>query len=229
MRRARQESLPGCLGSDPPGQIPSIVSTGRLALVVVLFLLLVFSFANSLALYVDWLWFGEVGYQSVFVTLLSSQVLVGGAFGAIFFMVFFANLVLAGRHQPTRYWGTVESLLLLRFAEPLRERLSQIAGGASLVFALLAALGGAAHWEEYLLYLNAVPFGRSDPLFGQDLGFYVFRLPFLSYLQDWFIGLVLLTTASVAAVYLMTHAIVIGRSEERRVGKECRSRWSPYH
>src|ERR1051326_7755044 len=23
--------------------------------------------------------------------------------------------------------------------------------------------------------------------------------------------------------------IVLGRSEERRVGKECRSRWSPYH
>ena len=24
-------------------------------------------------------------------------------------------------------------------------------------------------------------------------------------------------------------AIALGRSEERRVGKECRSRWSPYH
>ena len=23
--------------------------------------------------------------------------------------------------------------------------------------------------------------------------------------------------------------LTIGRSEERRVGKECRSRWSPYH
>ena len=23
--------------------------------------------------------------------------------------------------------------------------------------------------------------------------------------------------------------VIIGRSEERRVGKECRSRWSPYH
>ena len=23
--------------------------------------------------------------------------------------------------------------------------------------------------------------------------------------------------------------VLIGRSEERRVGKECRSRWSPYH
>ena len=25
------------------------------------------------------------------------------------------------------------------------------------------------------------------------------------------------------------HFVVEGRSEERRVGKECRSRWSPYH
>src|SRR2546430_14419247 len=25
------------------------------------------------------------------------------------------------------------------------------------------------------------------------------------------------------------HEVVLGRSEERRVGKECRSRWSPYH
>ena len=28
---------------------------------------------------------------------------------------------------------------------------------------------------------------------------------------------------------LATKPLVIARSEERRVGKECRSRWSPYH
>src|SRR5258708_39285531 len=28
---------------------------------------------------------------------------------------------------------------------------------------------------------------------------------------------------------LLVSAPVFGRSEERRVGKECRSRWSPYH
>ena len=32
-----------------------------------------------------------------------------------------------------------------------------------------------------------------------------------------------------AAVSLATYPIPNGRSEERRVGKECRSRWSPYH
>ena len=38
---------------------------------------------------------------------------------------------------------------------------------------------------------------------------------------------------SVAAIYFLLHADFVGatqlRSEERRVGKECRSRWSPYH
>ena len=28
---------------------------------------------------------------------------------------------------------------------------------------------------------------------------------------------------------LKNGCVVISRSEERRVGKECRSRWSPYH
>src|SRR2546426_11664526 len=30
-------------------------------------------------------------------------------------------------------------------------------------------------------------------------------------------------------VYLGNHMLPMVRSEERRVGKECRSRWSPYH
>ena len=29
--------------------------------------------------------------------------------------------------------------------------------------------------------------------------------------------------------YFMQKQIISSRSEERRVGKECRSRWSPYH
>ena len=28
---------------------------------------------------------------------------------------------------------------------------------------------------------------------------------------------------------IITGVLPFGRSEERRVGKECRSRWSPYH
>src|SRR5256885_3271047 len=33
----------------------------------------------------------------------------------------------------------------------------------------------------------------------------------------------------IASLPALSWNAVIGRSEERRVGKECRSRWSPYH
>jgi uncharacterized membrane protein (UPF0182 family) len=186
------------------------VSTARLVLVFVLFVALLLSLANSLELYVEWLWFGEVGYRSVFVTLLSTQVLVGGAFGAAFLLIFFTNVYLAGRHQPIRYWGAANSLLLFRLSELLRTRLARTAGGVALVLALIAALGGAGQWETYLLFRNAAPFGQTDPLFGKDLGFYVFQLPFLSYLQSWLFGLVLLTTIAVGALYFMAQGIVLG-------------------
>src|SRR3712207_4393598 len=37
------------------------------------------------------------------------------------------------------------------------------------------------------------------------------------------------TSAVKIGKYFLVHAVDAYRSEERRVGKECRSRWSPYH
>src|SRR5256885_7087642 len=39
----------------------------------------------------------------------------------------------------------------------------------------------------------------------------------------------LFPTAAVSSMRLIRGTLEITRSEERRVGKECRSRWSPYH
>ena len=36
-------------------------------------------------------------------------------------------------------------------------------------------------------------------------------------------------TAMVDLAFLLITFFMLTRSEERRVGKECRSRWSPYH
>ena len=35
--------------------------------------------------------------------------------------------------------------------------------------------------------------------------------------------------SAAVAMTSMPYAVLASRSEERRVGKECRSRWSPYH
>src|SRR3712207_7274963 len=46
-------------------------------------------------------------------------------------------------------------------------------------------------------------------------------------LLDSYLALILPFAVSWYGVFLMRQFMV--RSEERRVGKECRSRWSPYH
>src|SRR3546814_1156990 len=75
-------------------------------------------------------------------------------------------------------------------------------------------------WQQYLGYLADVVQG--------DLGkSVVHRQPVL---QEFFTLFPATLELSICAIFLAT---VIGRSEERRVGKEwvstCRSRWSPYH
>ena len=55
----------------------------------------------------------------------------------------------------------------LRGVRPLRRRLRRRASGAT-----------------YLLWRNGEDFGKDDPYFKQDIGFYVFDLPWLHYLVD---------------------------------------------
>ena len=51
----------------------------------------------------------------------------------------------------------------------------------SFFFALLAAAVVQSQWEEWLLFVNRQDFGITDPQFGTDIGFYLFQLPFLTY------------------------------------------------
>ena len=54
--------------------------------------------------------------------------------------------------------------------------------------------------------------------------------PYRDFAADWERGLETWDPESWAAAFAATGArYVVMRSEERRVGKECRSRWSPYH
>ena len=57
--------------------------------------------------------------------------------------------------------------------------------GVSLLFGLIAGLPAAAQWQSWLLFTHAQSFGIDDAQFGQDVGFYVFRLPFLTFVVDW--------------------------------------------
>ncbi|MBK1986985.1 UPF0182 family protein [Sphaerospermopsis aphanizomenoides BCCUSP55] len=60
------------------------------------------------------------------------------------------------------------------------------------------------NWSKILLYFHSTTFDSTDPLFGKDISFYIFSLPFWELLAFWLIGLCLYSFLSVTLIYLLS-------------------------
>jgi uncharacterized protein len=169
-------------------------------------------------LYTDWLWFQEVGYPQVFLTTLSLR---GSLFGAVALAValfLWVNLTVAARTAaPDVLWELEDQLGLPGrvVIEPLIRRFMPI---VLLLIAIVSGLRGSAHWETVLGYLNGPPFGSKDPLFGFDLGFFVFVLPFWRLVHAWAMALVAGTVVLTLAVYVLQRSFVLTTRGPRLAG-----------
>ena len=83
--------------------------------------------------------------------------------------------------------------------------------GAALVLGLLIAAGELSSWDMALRFLYRLPYGASDPVFGADIGFYLFSLPLYVALKDWLLLLLLFSAAIAAAVYWGRGDIILDR------------------
>jgi uncharacterized membrane protein (UPF0182 family) len=156
--------------------------------------------------YTDWLWFGEVGYQQVFLTMLRAQAtlfLIAFVISAVWLA---ANLRIAlatvGDVRPV--FTTREGI---EVPLPGREQLSMIATAAAAVLAGFIALFASSQWETWLAWRNAVPFGQADPILGRDVAFYVFSLPFFQFVRGLAQGLVLLAAVGAGALYFLSGSL----------------------
>src|SRR3990172_7307851 len=140
---------------------------------------------QAVPLYTDWLWFQEVGYAGVFVTILSLRgwLFIGVGLGTFLFL--YGNLQFAARTaQPDVYWELEDQLGLPGrvVLEPLIRRLLL---PVLAVISFFSGVSASGNWETVLEYFNATPFDTTDPLFNRDLSFYVFTLPFWRLLYGW--------------------------------------------
>jgi hypothetical protein len=75
--------------------------------------------------------------------------------------------------------------------------------------AVFAAQWGALRWEDFLLFKNSLDMGTKDPLLAKDIGFYLFKLPFIESLNGFAGFTLLLTIIAVAANYFLRGGIFI--------------------
>src|SRR5262249_7290778 len=160
---------------------------GFTGLLILVALFLVLSFRQGVALYVDWLWFQEVGYTQLFTTSLLYKLILAVFFRRILASLPFIHLTISAL-CPSRFllfpFRHVIELPPPDLIDPLLRRLLL---PAALFLGLLAAPQGAANWERLPLFLNATSFNLQDPLLGSDIGFYIFRLPMYSAAYHWLI------------------------------------------
>lgn len=133
---------------------------------------------------IDWLWMGELGYRSVFWRVLGIKAsLIAAAFIPLF-AYFWVNLRFAtGTVAAWKAGGEVSRIppISTLVQSPFARLIQAI---AAFVLALALAAGFTAAWEDAVLFLFAGAFGVAEPVFGNDAGFYMFRLPIIDGIQN---------------------------------------------
>jgi uncharacterized membrane protein (UPF0182 family) len=173
-----------------------------IVLAVALFLLLT-SLRGIAGFYTDYLWFKSLDFADVFTGILRSKVLLAVLFTAVLFVLLWVNLLIADRIAPRFRPAGPEEELVERYHELIGERTGLVRLLISGLFALILGTGVSGQWEKWILFLHARNVGRVDPQFKTDVGFYLFRLPFLSFLVDWaFAAIVVVLLVTAVAHYL---------------------------
>ncbi|WP_340106621.1 UPF0182 family membrane protein [Rhodohalobacter sp. 8-1] len=173
-------------------------------LLIILVPLVLLSISSSWIL--EWLWLSELGYSQLFVTLRTTQIILITAASLVIGGYLIPNFrYLAGQLQRISFSGTpLQGLNIDIQSSEQQKRIKQFFTLGAIVITAMFAFGFYIRWDESLQFIWNEPFGEIDPLFGKDIGFYIFQLPFLELLQSSLVILTFLTTAILAIVYLFT-------------------------
>jgi uncharacterized protein len=183
-------------GGSPPPRRPAPPRRGRLAWIAAVVLAFVLG-RPLVRLAVDWLWFREIGFGRVLATELVAEAALFAAVAAVAFAFLWGNARAAARR------GGERPILVPGPDGRPRDVAPWIARAVlplSLALALLLGFAARGGWLVVWQAMHAEPFGVADPVFGRDVGHYVFALPVVAGALGLLFTLGLLALLAVAAL-----------------------------
>ena len=187
-----------------------------LVVAVVVIILLIASLRGLSNFWTDYLWFQSVGFTSVFKGVLLTKVVLSVVFIAIFFALMLGSLTVADRIAPLDVDAGSTNELVLRYREIAFNRGLRIRLAVSAIFAVLGGIGADRQWNHWDLFRYSINFGVQDPQFHRDVGFYVFKLPFIRFLISWSFEAVIVVLI-VTAVFEYLNGGITPQSPDERV------------
>ncbi|MFM8014519.1 MAG: UPF0182 family protein, partial [Actinomycetota bacterium] len=176
--------------------------------VVLIAVVALFASGRSVAsFYIDVLWHQSLGRTDVFWGVLLTRLGLATAFTLVFAVVLAVNMWIADRLRPEFVPATPQERALAGYRQLTSRRRWTLRAIVALLLGFMIGSPAAAQWQDWVLFRNTVPFGLKDPLFSQDVSFYLMRLPFIEFVVDWSFAALVLITLVTAGVHALNGGI----------------------
>ncbi len=189
----------------------------RLLLGVAVFFLLYVLVSSLSSFYLDYEWFNANKGLNTFMVLFFTKFNVHVMFGVIFIAIFSFNFLLirllGGKGRI--FTSNILNRLRLPILGPPKRALFILLALGVLIAGFMMGGAASAFWREFLLFSNSLQFEDfpKDPLFSMDIGFYVFRLPFLHFLYSWLMSALVITTLFSMVFHVFNGGIILKNSK----------------
>lgn len=169
----------------------------RLSLVILAAILIWGVLSGGISFYVSALWFQSMGYWEVFKISLLGKAWTFMAGFLIAFLFLYLNSLLALRRPQGDFWFRSD------FAELAHKSIHNFVKLGILFAAFFAGGFVQSQWMSFYRYVNQVSTGEFDPIFGQDIGFYLFSLPVLELVSTFCIAMAVLALLLTGFLYVL--------------------------
>ncbi len=176
---------------------------GRLGIgvIIVILLILVSGFGTLINFITDYLWFKELGYTSVFLKQLVTQLSLGIPTFVVIMALTYWYLNLLKKD----YYKKIETSGEQTVTE---KTIKKVSLGIGVIFAFMATMATTTQlWFEILKFTNSTSFDLKDPIFNLDVSFYVFKYSLLTQINQIVIGLVLAFVALTFVYYMFLMSV----------------------
>lgn len=172
---------------------------------------------------VDLWWFNSLEYGSYFWLRVLYRYIFSGGVTIFFFLIFFMNFWAASRYlgvdqDAFTTLGRESGKRYRRLLRLFQTGSMQVYIPISLVLAILIAAPFYQQWESALLFFFAPDAGVRDPVYGEDVGFYLFRLPIFEMVQVEMLVAFSLLVMGIAFLYWLEHQLIPSEKKEWAVG-----------
>ena len=174
-------------------------------------ILLIIFISTGANIYTDWLWFKELNFEKTFTIMFLSNFILRLLIGVVFAAVIYLNLHFTKKPINKFINVKTDSKVENLFGEERnqifewlnKKRLNLMYLLASIVFGFLFSSISSESWKMVLKFLNKTEFNTVDPIFNNDISFYVFSLPFYSFLREMGMVVIVISLILVGAIYII--------------------------